>query len=87
MTAHDDQSDELALVIKLRFCIHHVNIVYSALMSWEKKYDTIFNYHKGTIRPLLDEMGLELSYSTKPNGNSYEEDVTAYVNALRDLWI
>jgi hypothetical protein len=59
-----------------------VELILGSGATWEYKYDRIFGMSRG-IRGLIDE--LDISFSWCDPDTSYEEDVTAYVEALRVL--
>ena len=50
--------------------------------TWEYKYDRIFGMSKG-IRALINDLNISFGWSDPDT--TYEEDVTAYVEALRKL--
>lgn len=64
--------------------IERIESVYeSDLMDWESKYDCCFALASVHIYKQLDRLGMPLDYYD-PDG-SYQQDVTALVNALREL--
>lgn len=52
-------------------------------LSWETRYDWIFDRNKHAVEPLLNKLSIELDY--RDPDTSYQEDATAYVDALRKL--
>jgi hypothetical protein len=63
--------------------IRAIETVFEGDLSWETKFDQIFDCYSERLRPLLNEMGLRLEYYDPDT--TYEEDVTALVTALREL--
>lgn len=60
--------------------IEMVEAIFGSGATWEYKFDRIFGMSNG-IRALLNELNISFDW-TDPD-TTYEEDVTAYVNALR----
>jgi len=58
-----------------------INITASGA-DWEVIYDLVFNLGIGKE---IRELGLSLDYYDPDTDTSYEEDVLAYVNALKSL--
>jgi hypothetical protein len=76
---------QLSVVTKQQQLLGEIEMVERILESgatWEYKFDRIFGMSKG-IRALID--GLNISFSWSDPDTTYEEDVTAYVEALRGL--
>jgi hypothetical protein len=75
--AHDDGTNEL------RALLAHVEAIFeSETLDWETKYDAIFG-DAPRIRALVDDLGLRSLHYADPD-TDYEEDVRAYVVALRE---
>ena len=72
----DHAENERALLKHIQFCQQ----VFDSDADWKYKYDRIFKIARQFIRPLLTQMGLDFDYYDPDT--SYEEDVTAYMNAL-----
>jgi hypothetical protein len=67
-----------SVIDKLNKTLLHVNNIYNSDLDWETKYDLIFseNVSKYVFRTI------RLDYYDPDT--SYEEDVTAFVNAFND---
>lgn len=67
----------------LHFHIKHIEEMFVSTADWEIKYDRIFDYGAQHVWPLIKALCLKLEYYDPDT--SYQEDVTAYVQALREL--
>jgi hypothetical protein len=62
--------------------IEEIEKIIDSDCDWEYKYDRVFGYTKN-IRVLLDELNILFDYYDPDT--SYEEDVMAYIRALRSV--
>jgi len=67
----------------LRRKINEALAVGEADISWDKKYDVLFEHYDKYLRFAVKDVGLTLFW-VDPD-TSYEEDAGAYLNALLDL--
>jgi len=73
-------------IVTLKPLLHqHIKscqVIFESDMSWEDKYDDIFDIHGKIIRDYLDALNWRLEYYDP--GTNYEDDVRAYLTALID---
>jgi hypothetical protein len=67
---------------RLLWEINDAEVILKSNAEWEYKYDRIFGI-VGYIRELVSELGLSMKYCDPDS--SYEEDVRAYIGALREV--
>lgn len=67
---------------KLLQSISTAEAIFQSESDWEYKFERIFGM-SGDIKQLMDELGLSFDYYDPDT--TYEEDVTAYVEALRKV--
>jgi hypothetical protein len=60
-----------------------VDSIFYSDIDWKYKYDMIFQIGKDHIYSELDSLGIRLDYYDPDT--TYEEDVTAFVNALHNI--
>lgn len=68
---------------RLRWHIDRIEEMFASSADWEIKFHRIFGYGAENVQPLIEAFGLRLEYCDPDT--TYQEDVTAYVQALRDL--
>ena len=84
---YDYNSGPIAQTNRLMTALDDISEIYDSYdrsdTDWEWKYDRIFNINANVIMPLLDNLGIRLDYCDPDT--SYEEDVTAYYNAIMEI--
>ena len=56
-----------------------IETVFGTDIDWETKFDLIFEEHSQAVVPLLNRLGLTIEWCDPDT--TYQEDVTAYVQA------
>ncbi len=79
LIAQDDHNPERSLVDYINRCEDLIE----SKSTWEFKYDRVFNIFSEQIRPLIKELGVSFDYYDPDT--SYQEDVMALIQALREL--
>ena len=75
----EDHSPEQRLIDLINRCEDIVD----SKSTWEFKYDRVFNIYSQQIDPLIKELGISFDYYDPDT--SYQEDVTAFMGALKEL--
>lgn len=68
---------------ELILLLEKIERIVASNADWEFIYDRAFNIFGNEISPLIDELGLSFDYYDPDT--SYEEDVMALTNALKDI--